>query len=246
MFGYSANANAIISSVWFLLEILLEPTLVPRLQRELEIARRPSVRTGDVRFDVGIMCTQPLMQSIYAETLRLRMGLLINRTSQSKEVRMGPWKFPPNAPIAISTTTAATNPEIWSDARGKHPLDEFWADRFLVFPDDPESGPLRKPLPLQNIEKMSMPSDDATNAPTFSLNGLGGGWIPYGAGEFMCPGRHLAKQEMIGSFALFLASYEVQLKTPEGWMPKPDMSFFATGTMPPLGKIPFRVRRRSM
>lgn len=158
---------------------------------------------------------------------------------------MGPWRFPPNAPIAISTTTAATNPEIWSDAYGKHPLDKFWSDRFLIFPDDPESGPLRKPLRLQTVEKMPTASGDAVNTPTFSLNGLAGGWIPYGAGEFMCPGRHLAKQEMIGSFAMFHANYEVQLRTPEGWMPKPDMSFFATGTMPSLGKIPFRVRRRS-
>lgn len=184
------------------------------------------------------------MQSIYAETLRLRMGLLINRTSQSKEVRMGPWRFPPNAPIAISTTTAATNAEIWNDARGKHPLDRFWADRFLVFPDDPESGPLRKPLRVLNAKKLPTASGDAASAPTFSLDGLAGGWIPYGAGEFMCPGRHLAKQEMIGSFAMFLASYEVQLKMPEGWRPEPDMSFFATGTMPPLGSIPFRVRKK--
>lgn len=185
------------------------------------------------------------MQSMYAETLRLRMGLMINRTSQSKEVRMGPWRFPPNAPIGISTTTAHTNEKIWNNGNGKHPLDKFWADRFLIFPDDPESGPLRKPARQQYVKELPAPGDPSRPTPTFSLSGLSGGWIPYGAGEFMCPGRHLAKQEMIGSFATFLANYEVELRTPKGWVPKSDYSYFATGTLPPLGEIPFRVRRRS-
>lgn len=158
---------------------------------------------------------------------------------------MGPWKFPPNAPIGISTTQAATNPKIWSDANGERPIDKFWADRFMVYPDDPASGPLRNPAKKsaeKSPESHRTPADP--RAPQFSLHGLGGGWIPYGAGEFMCPGRHLAKQEMIGSFAIFLANYEVQLKVPDGWVPKSDTSFFATGTLPPLGQIPFRIRRR--
>lgn len=115
----------------------------------------------------------------------------------------------------------------------------------MVYPDDPASGPLRNPVkrgPEASLESKTAPADPRT--PQFSLNGLAGGWIPYGAGEFMCPGRHLAKQEMIGSFAIFLANYEVELKVPEGWVPKSDTSFFATGTLPPLGEIPFRIRRR--
>ncbi len=59
----------------------------------------------------------------------------------------------------------------------------------------------------------------------------------------MCPGRTFAKHEMLGSFAILSSKFDVELLT-SGQEIKPHMSFFSIGTLPPKGKIPFRIRRR--
>ena len=174
------------------------------------------------------------------------MGLLVNRTSQREEVRLGPWKFRANSPICLSSMTAATNKNLWNDMDGQRPLDTFWADRFVVYPNDPASGPLKKTKSSHAKEQPVLQDGgaDKSQSPVFSLEGTAGGWIPYGMGRFMCPGRFLAKQEMIGSFAVFFNSYEVELRVPEEWAPRVNLKFFGTGAMPPLGKAPFRIRKR--
>ncbi|RYO97476.1 hypothetical protein DL763_002744 [Monosporascus cannonballus] len=236
----AANANAVMCSAWFILETLREPGLIPKLLAEIENARKLGSTS---HLDIDVLCSQPLLQSMYAETLRLRIGLMINRTSQYHEVRIGPWKFPPNRPIAISNIAAATNPRLWGDRDGERSLNEFWAERFFLYPNDKRSGPWsaqrRAELGVdEKIEKGEI------NKPTFTMDGMSGGWIPYGAGEFMCPGRHLAKQEMVGSFAVFLDNYDVEVLLPDGWVPEPDMRYFGTGALPPKKTVPFRIRRR--
>lgn len=59
----------------------------------------------------------------------------------------------------------------------------------------------------------------------------------------MCPGRTVAENEMLGSFAPMSIKFDVELLTP-GQEIKPDMSFFSIGTLPAKGDIPFRIKRR--
>lgn len=128
---------------------------------------------------------------------------------------------------------------------GQHPLETFWPDRFVVYSNDPASGPLKKKT--SQAKELLVPEDEGaikSQNPVFSMEGTAGGWIPYGMGRFMCPGRFLAKQEMIGSFAVFFNSCEVELRVSEQWVPQANLKFFGTGAMPPLGKAPFRIRKK--
>jgi cytochrome P450 len=227
-----------VTAAWFLIEIYADPSLLPRVEAHVKRAQLP--RGADtpelVRFDVDKLCKSPLLQSIYAETLRLRVALLINRTPVHSDFELGGWRFRKGRMIAMSTFTAGTNEAVWNTgSKGDyHPLEEFWADRFLV------------PVKTQGeMEKHGVGDGDAPRE--FSTTGLSGAWIPYGGGPFMCPGRHFAKQEMLGSFALFFSCFEVELMLGQDRKirtPGPDMKFFGLGALPPKEKVPYRIRRR--
>lgn len=202
---------------------------------------------GKPEFDVHKLVGGPLLQSIYAETLRLRVAIMVTRTPEREDFHLGDWVFPKNKIIALSSRTAAMNPNLWNTGfpENPHPLDQFWAERFLVYPDDPASGPLRKQLSVEEVEQRGFVSVDRSEmAPQFTMEGLAGGWIPYGGGQRICPGRHFAKQEIIGTFAMLFTHYDIELLTPKDFVPTPNMRYFPFGGLPPKEKIPFRIRKR--
>ncbi len=142
------------------------------------------------------------------------------------------------------------NPDIWNAGGpdNPHPLDTFWADRFLIYPNDPMSGPLRKDVvPVKEHHSESITEEKPLETePSFSMEGVAGGWIPYGGGQRMCPGRHFAKQEIIGTLALLLTQYEIELREPKNGVPECDMRFFPFGGLPPTEEMPFRLRKRNI
>lgn len=189
------------------------------------------------------------------------------RSPEKHDFKLGRWLFKTGDLIFLCSQTAARNKDLWNDGTEKepHPLDEFWAERFLVYPDDPASGPVKKKWPSPSspsnpdeaaLDKQTpKPKTPATTAaatsssnkqgkPQFSLSGLAGGFVPFGGGVRMCPGRFFAKNEILASLAMLVTNYDFELRTPEGWKPEPDMSYYLVGALPPKGEIPFRVRRR--
>lgn len=79
----------------------------------------------------------------------------------------------------------------------------------------------------------------------------------------MCPGRHFAKQEIIGSFALFVLFFEIELISDSVSVERsteekqqgpqrlhlslePDLRFFGLGALPPKNEIGCRIRKRRL
>ena len=108
-------------------------------------------------------------------------------------------------------------------------------------PADLTSGPLNQNIP-PNAKELT---EKGKNGPFFSTKGLGGGWTPYGGGPAMCPGRHFAKNEMIGGLAVVLTLFDIELDVPEGFKPRQELSFYGQGGLPIKDKVLFRIRRRA-
>ncbi|KAJ3536611.1 hypothetical protein NM208_g6648 [Fusarium decemcellulare] len=247
-FIWASNANSGFAAIWFLLEILRDPTLMARVQKEFSPAIQPPLAPCKVpTFDIDKLCSGPLCQSIYAEVLRLRVALLVSRKAK-EDLNFDGWRIREGERVAVATCNEALDEVVWNSGTESdpHPLKTFWADRFLIYPGDENSGPLRKRLSTATKKTTTENGDPESSAtPKFSMEGLTNSWIPYSGGVRHCPGRHFAKQEMIVMAAMMTAAFEIELQTESGWEPENDLGYFGFGSMPPKGKIPCRMRRRS-
>lgn len=251
------------------METFRDPSLLHRVRSELK-STFDAAAISRVEFDVDKLLKSPLLQSIYSETLRLRIQMYIMRYTDRNELRLHQWIFPKNSVVLVSTTTAQTDKEFWNTGKeNNHPVDKFWADRFLVYPNDSYSGPCsRKAAAAQNSannekqwksssnlasvatesEPLGATTPAIDNQPQFSLSGTNGHFIPYGGGPRICPGRHFAKRGIISACAIMATMFDVEILLPldgvDGKEFRMNSSFHGLGGQPPAGKVPFRIRKR--
>ncbi|KAH7324408.1 cytochrome P450 [Stachybotrys elegans] len=239
---WAATANAIPAIGWMVLEVLQRPKLLEQVRVEITPHFRSTAGTGPPSIDIDGLCQEPLIQSIYAEVLRVHNGTVVARVPQTTNFSIAGWRFPKDEAIMVSTYDTARSPYIWNQGtpENPHPVDEFWPERFILDPNDPSSGPV---APQANCEERPLDPSNAPPQPRFSLDGTLGSWVPYGGGTRMCPGRHFAKKELIVSMAMFLTEFDIQLMPRDGWI-QDDKRYFMFGVMHPMGSIPARIRRR--
>lgn len=221
------------------LEAAQYPGLIERVRAEVAPFVKFSPDGGPPDIDLDGLCSQPLVQSMYAEVLRLHNANVVARVPPTAGFSLEGWEFPKNEPIIVSTQGMARTPAVWSAGtpQDPHPLDDFWPERFIVDPEDMSSGPVLRRAQSEKGE------GETPSRPYFSLNGTNGAWIPYGGGSNMCPGRHFAKKEMIVATAMFLMAFDVEL-VPRKERIQQDKSYFMFGVMHPEGAVPARIRRR--
>ena len=170
-----------------------DPQLLDRVRTEVSSAILPSSTRARVQFDLSKLCSQPLLQSIYAENLRLRVTLFQMRGVQGSEFRLGDWILRRSNLIIIPSHNAHMNSNIWNTGteRDSRPLHAFWADRFLQSPNGRFAGPLKPkstscnhidPAGCDYGEILSKSSVEA-DTPRFKSDDLGGAFIPYGGGQ---------------------------------------------------------------
>ncbi|KAK0727675.1 cytochrome P450, partial [Lasiosphaeria miniovina] len=260
---WAANSNIIPASFWALLHVALSPNVTARVRAEVEA----SISAADANsLDIGLLCSKPLLNSVYLEALRYSVASTVGRNAASPDrpVRLGP-----GGNWAMATGTSATliafswfgghDATFWNAGPGgRYPVDAFWAERFLAYPDDPSSGPLLAATTATTTTTGSEGGEDENNikgrgertveddrAATVVTAGTQGHWYPYGGGSTHCPGRFFAKQELIAALAVLLMNFDVEITDVGAAMAaRCDRRYFPLGAMPPDGKIPARIRRR--
>ncbi|KAL8636074.1 MAG: hypothetical protein Q9228_006491 [Teloschistes exilis] len=217
----------------------------------IKAPRLSCIDHGNLSLKVESVCNVPILQSMYAETLRLYTSLLSLRSATHGDFTLDGFTIPRHELIAVDSRVTAMDKIIWNTRadegkeEGPLPLDCFRAEIFLVYPQDPASGPLRGGQSDQQMRPTTSAHNTNCNSLRFTTEGLGGVWIPYGGGSRQCPGRNSAKQEIIVGFALLLPKYEIELvDVDKRGTVKPDLRYYGLGTLPPRMKTPFRIRRR--
>lgn len=242
---FALASNAIPATGWMLMHILsphTNPTILPRVLAELQ----NSLKSDQKTLDVPALMAQPLLQSVWTETLRLYADVLVTRNlpedltlpldEDGKRIvtlKKGDNVFAPSwlghhDPIAWGS--AATN----DDEKAHHnnsptSYADFDPERFLTL--DPETGKA-----------------------TFSM-GTGGGtngkFFPFGGGKTICPGRVFAKQEAVGALAMVLLEFDfdvlgfvdAQGHRTEAF-PGFAKAFAGSGALAPGGDLRVRMRPR--
>lgn len=219
--------------------IFQDRPLLDRLRADLQKQLGAvSVRNADIKQLLDI----PLLQAIYAETLRLYTKIYVVVSSPQSDVPLGRWKLPKGSVGLLNSSISHQDAEFWNTKNGLHPVDSFWADRFLTDPTDPSSGPVNPAVrEARDRGKWRTATASTSEKPYFSMEGLEDSWFPYGGGYSICPGRYLSRNSILFICALLVTEFEIEFLTDSL---VPDRWRFGLGIVGPKNKLPFRMKRR--
>ncbi|KAL9024902.1 MAG: hypothetical protein Q9196_006174 [Gyalolechia fulgens] len=246
------NSNSMPATFWLVWHMMRDRQLLTRAVSEINACRMGQT-TSRLSFDTRKLCDQPLLQSSYAETLRMYVAVYIIRKPIYEDAQLLQYTIPKEGMMVISSAMAHMDERNWNlGTLEEHPVESFWADRFLTY-DRPTASPssaspgyctdstsVKRPGTLPS----SAACADGPAEAKFSLNGYGGAWIPFGGGIHQCPGRHWVKLQMLLSFAMISAAFDIELLAPAQDL-KVDMAKYGLGALQPAEKVKFKIKRRS-
>ncbi|KAK1759933.1 cholesterol 7-alpha-monooxygenase 4 [Echria macrotheca] len=165
----------------------------------LEILRSPSLLASvgselaeanivqpDGSIDRASLLSLPLLQSIYTENLRLHVSMNVTR-QVTGPLEMSGVKLEEGSVLQACTDIVHHDEEIWG-VEG-HGAEEFWAERHIKKGKDGKKE--------------------------FRLAAGVNDFFPYGGGPPVCPGRFIAKQQILTTVAMLVSRFEI---TPVGWV----------------------------
>ncbi|RAL05357.1 cytochrome P450 [Aspergillus ibericus CBS 121593] len=233
-FIWASITNVVPSTMTLCTHMYSDSSLVEELRSVLRHCLQPG--TESLQLDMEKIGKQPLLLSMYAETLRFGVQIHIPRCSPHQPLALGGETIQSNKLVLINTALAHTDEEVWNTKDGQYPLDTFWARRFLIDPADPGSGPLKPSSSSSSFAKDRQPTDSKTSREDFTVQGLEGG-------QHACPGRLLAKRIMLLTSAMMVTMFDVELLTPASTL-RFQSGRFGFGVRKPVAPVPFRIRRR--
>ena len=239
------------AAFWLFWHIMHDRSLLIRTMSEVSNCRTIH-NTEPLTLDTTKLSNQPLLQSCYAETLRMYVAVYIVRKPEYEDAQVLNYTIPKDKMIVVSSTIAHMDKRNWNlGMMEEHPVERFWADRFLTFgcntspsssasAADRDRSALDSPASISPLAAVSSPNP---LEPKFSLNGYSGAWIPFGGGIYQCPGRHWVKLQMLLSFAIISSAFDIELVSEKEKL-RVDMAKYGLGVLQPAEKVPFRIRRK--
>ncbi|OHW93295.1 NACHT and ankyrin domain protein, partial [Colletotrichum incanum] len=214
---FVTTANTIPATAWMIFHIVEDRSLCYRLRHELHV----ETNRGS-QLSLKQLQQAPLLNSVYREVLRLHVAGTVGRKApdHSLDFRNGV-KIQPNIPIMSASWLGGLDESFWntgSTINGikQHPVEHFWAERFLKYPNDPTSGPIKPlsggPEGLQSDTGKESSHSDASAK--LVLSGLQTHWFPFGGGPGKCPGEMLARNTILVSAFSALRLLDIELTDP--------------------------------
>lgn len=242
----SGNTTPIVA--WCMMEITKDPLLFRQVRDEVTLVCVVD-ELGNSSIDVDRLMSSPLLQSIYAETLRLHVSINVTRQLTSN-ITLGEFSLEKGSVIQAATEICHLEEAVWGVPG--HPASEFWAERHIkhVQEDDGQwkrqFAMTKKPgefFPFGKLKSIMLKARDVfveANRCGMSGGGLG-----------MCPGRFFAKQEVILTIAMLVSMFDIEF---EGWTNPADGSpsdrqaqndarYSGTAAVPPDRDMKVRLRR---
>ena len=222
--------NSMTATSWCIYELYRDPQLLVKVRAAVDSCIATQV-DGLIRYDFDQLFKLPLLQSVYAETLRLRMHFYTIRMPDREEMVIRDWVVPPQKIAVTSTTVAHMDSRSWNTGpNNEHPVDSFWGERFIVYP-----------ATCMHISGNGGTATCQECVPIFSLK-EDGQWIPYGGGPRQSPGRHMAKRQILLTTALMVTLFDGEIECDEEVAE--DLRGFSMGVAHPARAVPVKIRRR--
>ncbi|CAO2651892.1 Nn.00g001750.m01.CDS01 [Neocucurbitaria sp. VM-36] len=232
---HSSSSNLLPSAFWTIVEVLRQPQLGKHLTAEISQQYLPQSK----EYDVTSIMNTPLIQSIHTEVRRLRVNTVTARTNEVDAFKLDEqWSLPKGTTVILFSQDVSLHPKFWAKARSptaERPLEEFWAERFLI---------ANRAIPSSKKEKQTK---DKVETGSFSMEGLEPVELVLDDNDGLSLGHEYMKAMQAATLAVFLTEFEIQLCDSDAVdAAVPPVREAAYGTVKPLDDVAVRIRKRKM
>ncbi|KAK0736166.1 cytochrome P450 [Apiosordaria backusii] len=231
MMIFGTNANSIPVTVWCLIEIIKDKSLLETVREEVMTTWETDPSTGARTINLRKLLALPFLQSVYAEAMRLHVSMNVTR-EVTAPFDLGSYKLDKGSLIQACTEISHLDEDVWG--KKEHPASEFWAARHVIY-----------------VERVDESGMIVKRVPEFSMAWRQNDWFPYGGGIAICPGRHFAKQEIMMTVAILVTRFDLDFVewvnkdgTPSDRPAQDDVSYAGAAAVPPDREMKVRFTRR--
>ncbi|MCJ1329817.1 hypothetical protein MMC10_006498 [Thelotrema lepadinum] len=245
---WATASNSIPLTGWIVASLLEEPDLLSEVRHELLSAVDSTIpkTQNAVTFNMSLLNSLPLLNSIYHECLRVRASVTVTRRLTA-DIQIGGYTLRKGNFVMTPSYLAHTDPTTWNNNEG-YEAHSFRAKRFLDTtkadgqPYGTSNGLFNR-TKKENKGSRSSWIADALKQESF---------FPYGGGNAICPGRFFSKQQILVATAILILKMDIELvcyvaadgKTELANAPESDQRYAGGGVMPPEGDWVVKLKSR--